>query len=118
MAQSRAIAGNVTAALKPIPAAAKIPCANRECAGKTGAHPVADSTVEFSHAWMAGYTPSLAAAVWMGTDKGTEVLRNRSGGLVDGAGLPGDIWRRFMDKALEGTPAVAFPAPAPIGQFE
>jgi membrane peptidoglycan carboxypeptidase len=117
-AKSRAIAGNVTAALKPVPTAAKIPCANRECAGKTGVHPVPDSTVEFSHAWMAGYTPSLAAAVWMGTDKGTEVLRNSSGEPVDGAGLPGQIWRRFMDRALEGTPALAFPAPAPIGQFE
>lgn len=117
-AKSKAVASNVTAALKPIPAAAKIPCANRECAGKTGVQPLPDSTVEFSNAWMAGYTPSLAAAVWMGTDSGTQALRNGAGAPVDGAGLPGDIWRRFMDKALEGTPGVTFPAPTPIGQFE
>jgi membrane peptidoglycan carboxypeptidase len=117
-AKSKAVAGNVTAALKPIPAGAKIPCANRECAGKPGTHLLADSTVEASHAWMAGYTPSLAAAVWMGTDTGTEVLRDKAGALVDGSGLPGEIWRRFMDGALEGVPAAPFPAPTPIGQFE
>ncbi|MEO6087100.1 MAG: transglycosylase domain-containing protein [Umezawaea sp.] len=117
-AKSKAIAGNVTAVLKSIPVAAKIPCANRECAGKPGVHTVPNSTVEFTNAWMAGYTPSLAAAVWMGTDSGTEALRNSEGTLVDGAGLPGEIWRRFMDKALESTPAVPFPAPTPIGLVE
>ena len=116
--KSKAIAGNVTAALKPIPALAKIPCGLRECAGKPGAQPVVDSVTENSKAWMVGYTPNLVASVWMGTDAGTTPLRNAAGTPIDGAGLPGDIWRRFMDTALSSTPPVAFPAPTPIGQFE
>jgi membrane peptidoglycan carboxypeptidase len=117
-AKSRAIASNVTAVLKPIPALAKVPCGLRECAGKPGAQLVKDSVAENSKAWMVGYTPSLVASVWMGTDAGTTPLRNAAGVSIDGAGLPGDIWRRFMDTALSNTPPVAFPAPIPIGQFE
>jgi membrane peptidoglycan carboxypeptidase len=118
LAKSRDIAGNITDALKPIPAAAGVPCANnRECAGKTGVHELPDTGTEYSKAWMAGYTPSLAAAVWMGTESGTTSLRDNAGRPIDGGGLPGRIWQKFMDKALAGTPPEAFPAPNPIGQF-
>jgi membrane peptidoglycan carboxypeptidase len=116
--RSKAIASNVTAALKPVPAAARIPCANRECAGKTGVVMAPGSTTDIAKAWMVGYTPTLSAAVWMGTYGGDTALRNSAGAAIDGAGLPGEIWRRFMDKALAGTPAAAFPAPTPIGRFE
>ncbi|WNV88562.1 transglycosylase domain-containing protein [Umezawaea sp. Da 62-37] len=115
-AKSRAIASNVTAALKPLPGVAGIPCANRECAGKPGTHEL--EGVDHSKAWMVGYTPSLAASVWVGTEEGDLALRDKAGLPVTGSGLPGLLWQRFMDRALDGTPPVAFPAPTPIGQFE
>lgn len=115
-AQSKAIAGTVTSVLRSVPALVGVACAaGRECAGKPGTQPMPNSTTDVSKAWMVGYTPTLAAAVWTGTDSGTVKIVNAAGEPVEGAGLPGDIWRRFMDKALDGTPLLAFPEVAPIG---
>ncbi|WP_308258486.1 transglycosylase domain-containing protein [Saccharothrix obliqua] len=115
--KSQDIADNVTDVLKEIPKSSKIPCAGgRECAGKTGTHELADTT-ENAKAWMVGYTPSLAAGVWLGTDAGNIALRNRDGAIY-GSGVPGRIWQRFMDKALDGAPMDRFPKPKPIGQLE
>ncbi|HEX6339656.1 transglycosylase domain-containing protein [Umezawaea sp.] len=115
-AGSRAVAGNVTAALKDVPAAWQVGCAGRECAGKPGTVTLPGG--EVAAAWMVGYTPSLSAAVWMGTDRGDVEIVDRAGAEVDGAGLPGRIWQRFMDEALEGAPVAEFPEPTPIGRFE
>ncbi|WP_170156063.1 transglycosylase domain-containing protein [Umezawaea tangerina] len=114
--RSKAVADNVTAALKGVPGIAGIPCANRECAGKPGVQTL--DAGGNSQAWMVGYTPSLAASVWVGTAEGAVALRDKTGQAVTGSGLPGLLWQRFMDRALDGTPPVAFPAPTPIGQFE
>ncbi|MCS7477254.1 transglycosylase domain-containing protein [Umezawaea endophytica] len=114
-AKSKAVAGNVTAALRGVPETWKVACANRECAGKPGTFGLADSPTDVSAAWMAGYTPSLAAAVWVGTGTGDVKVVDSTGADVDGAGLPGAVWKRFMDKALEGTPAQTFPVVSPIG---
>ncbi|MEJ2853583.1 MULTISPECIES: transglycosylase domain-containing protein [unclassified Saccharothrix] len=116
--KSQDIADNVTDVLKHIPSTSKIGCANgRECAGKTGTHELPNSQ-ENSKAWMVGYTPSLAAGVWMGTDSGTVALRNSGGKLIYGAGLPGEIWQKFMDRALANAPKETFPKPKPIGELE
>ncbi len=117
-ARSRNIAGNVTAALKAVPGMWKVPCANRECAGKPGTTGLLENTTEVSAAWMVGYTPSLSAAVWMGTEAGNVKIVDSTGADVDGAGLPGQIWRRFMDKAHEGAAPAVFPTATPIGQIE
>ncbi|MFI5778284.1 transglycosylase domain-containing protein [Nocardia sp. NPDC051570] len=66
-------------------------------------------------AWMVGFTPQLATAVWVGTEQGTERLINANGGPIYGSGLPADIWKSTMDAALKGTPTQDFPKPEPIG---
>lgn len=73
----------------------------REAAGKTG------TTDSRANAAFIGFTPQLAAFVWHGNIEGN----------VPGAGFGGDIpariWKRFMDAALQGQPAVPLPAPGP-----
>ncbi|MFC4944573.1 transglycosylase domain-containing protein [Pseudonocardia sp. GCM10023141] len=58
-------------------------------------------------AWMAGFTPNVAAAVWMGTDMNSPI-RTAAGRPIEGASLPGEVWKHFM---------VAVTAPEPIEQF-
>ena len=57
--------------------------------------------VDNTDAWMVGYTPSISAAVWMGSDA-HQPIRNAAGQPIYGAGLPGQIWKTFMDTVLEG----------------
>lgn len=117
--KSRDIADNVTDVLKAIPTASKIPCAGRrECAGKTGTHELDGNASQNSKAWMVGYTPSLSAGVYMGTESGIEAIKDKSGAAIFGSGLPGKIWQKFMDKALNNTPTETFPRAKPIGKFE
>ncbi|WP_344959539.1 penicillin-binding protein [Actinomadura miaoliensis] len=84
----------------------------RPAAGKTG-------TVDnFSAAWFAGYTPDLAAAVWVGDPRGgykhpmtNLCMDGRCYGAVYGATLPAPIWRDTMAGALAGRPATPFERP-------
>ncbi|NUS63053.1 MAG: penicillin-binding protein, partial [Saccharothrix sp.] len=114
---SRNIADNVTESLKPVLTYSKIPCAERECAGKTGTHELPDSIGQNSKAWMIGYTPSLATSVWMGREFGNEALQDIRGNPIFGGGLPAQIWKKFMDRALAGTPKETFPKAVPMGQY-
>ena len=87
----------------------------RPAAGKTG------TTSDNKDAWFVGYTPSLAASVWMGYDPKTpqdkSVLTGVEGvGQVSGGTLPARIWKKFMDAALAGTPVQQFPPPVFGGQ--
>ncbi|PRY45825.1 transglycosylase domain-containing protein [Umezawaea tangerina] len=113
--KSEQIADNVTDVLKDIPkASTRTICAGgRECAGKTGTHEL--DGVDNSKAWMVGYTPSLAAGVYMGTEAGNVALRNADDAPIFGSGLPGQIWKAFMDKALDGSPKETFPKAKMIG---
>ena len=77
-------------------------------AGKTG-------TVE-SHldAWFCGYTPSLAACVWMGFPQGEESMIPAVGSAESfGGGYPATIWRLFMTSALAAEPRRFPPADFP-----
>ncbi|MGK8511237.1 transglycosylase domain-containing protein [Nocardia asiatica] len=111
---SAAVADNVTAAMRPIAAYSRNHglAGGRDSAAKTGTAQLGD-TGENRDAWMVGYTPSLSTAVWVGTEQG-DPLRNASGGMIYGSGLPSDIWKATMDGALKGTPNETFPKPAPI----
>ncbi|NKY27973.1 penicillin-binding protein [Nocardia gamkensis] len=111
---SAAVADNVTAAMKPIAGWSRNHgLANgRESAAKTGTAQLLD-TGENKDAWMVGYTPSLSTAVWVGSVDNSP-LRNYSGGMIYGSGLPSDIWKSTMDGALSGTRNETFPKPAPI----
>jgi membrane peptidoglycan carboxypeptidase len=82
----------------------------RPVASKTGT--VGSTDADNSDAWMVGYTPSLSAAVWMGTD-GNQPIVNAQRRIIYGSGLPGAIWQKFMDTVLAGTPEEKLPA-API----
>lgn len=79
----------------------------RPSAGKTG------TTNNAAAVWFAGYTPQLAAAVWVGDPRGPqysvdgEVGRNGESASV----LPQLIWKDMMDQALKGSPVEVFPSP-------
>jgi penicillin-binding protein 1A len=90
----------------------------RPQAGKTG------TAQEYRDAWFGGYTPDLAAAVWVGYPEGEIEMKpsciysihscrptriDQTG--VTGGSYPADIWHNFMLAALEATPATAFDAP-------
>lgn len=74
----------------------------RPAAGKTG------TTSDYKDAWFVGFTPDLAAAVWMGYDS--------EGNLpgIYGGSTPAVIWRDFMIHALQHTPVRDFPRPAGV----
>jgi membrane peptidoglycan carboxypeptidase len=70
---------------------------------------------ENNDAWMSGFTPSLASAVWMGTDMNSPI-RTARGTPIQGSSLPGDVWREFMGEALEDAPVEQFAPFRPIGE--
>ncbi|HUR51125.1 MAG TPA: transglycosylase domain-containing protein [Mycobacteriales bacterium] len=84
---------------------AKIP--GRPTAGKTG------TTTRNTNAWFCGFTPQLATAVWVGRPDGHPLKgkigdRNFSRGVYGGT-IPAEIFRRYMQAALEGQPVMEFP---------
>jgi len=81
----------------------------RDATGKTG------TTDTSAAVWFAGYTPELAAAVWVGDPRGgfqypmKNVYINGSYyGQVFGSSLPGPIWKQAMLGALSDTPPKSF----------
>jgi penicillin-binding protein 1A len=74
-------------------------------AAKTG------TTDNFRDAWLVGYTPTLATAVWIGYPNAQQSMYNVEGvGQVNGGSLPTDIWTKFM-KAAIGNRCKEFAAP-------
>jgi penicillin-binding protein 1A len=78
----------------------------RPAAGKTG------TNEEHADAWFAGYTPELATTVWVGYTGGEIPMENVHGIAVAGGTFPAEMWRLFMEPALEGTEPESFPEPA------
>jgi membrane peptidoglycan carboxypeptidase len=82
---------------------------DRPAGGKTG------TTNESAAVWFCGFTPDIAAAVWVGDPRGgfahpmKDVTVN---GIyysqVFGGTLPGPIWKAAMEAAHEGLPASDF----------
>jgi membrane peptidoglycan carboxypeptidase len=114
----KAVADNVTAAMQPIAGYSRGHnlAGGRSSAAKTGTNQLGDTDAN-RDAWMVGYTPSLATAVWVGTTEGTKPLVTASGGAVYGSGIPSDIWKATMDGALKGTDNETFPKPTEIGGY-
>ena len=78
----------------------------RPAAGKTG------TTDSSAAVWFVGYTPDLAAAVWVGDPRGgqSHPMKNITiNGIyypqVFGSLMPGPIWQESMAGALKGLPA-------------
>jgi penicillin-binding protein 1A len=72
----------------------------RPIAGKTG------TTNDFSNAWFVGYTPTLAAGVWVGHDRVRTLGPDETGSK---AALP--IWIALMREALKDHPPEDFSPP-------
>jgi len=71
----------------------------RAAASKTGTWRAA-ATTDNAHAWIVGYTPSLAAAVWIGNKAEEKPLVLKDGKTkIFGSGLPAIIYRSFMNDA-------------------
>jgi penicillin-binding protein 1A len=89
----------------------------RPAAGKTG------TAQEYRDAWFAGYTPDLAAAVWVGYPEGSIEMKTSCYATlcrptriqVSGGTWPTQIWGAFMGRALAGQPATAFSVPTDAG---
>jgi penicillin-binding protein 1A len=80
-------------------------------AGKTG------TTDNFNDAWFAGYTPKLAAAVWVGYPNALVEMRSVHGISVAGGTFPARIWHDFMVVAKGGF-CGSFPPPKEPVQFK
>jgi penicillin-binding protein 1A len=79
----------------------------RPVAGKTG------TTDNLANAWFVGYTPHLAAAVWMGSPTGQVPMRGVGGVDVFGGTYPARVFHDFMSAGLAGQPVAGFTAPDP-----
>ncbi|WP_345424368.1 transglycosylase domain-containing protein, partial [Actinomycetospora chlora] len=107
------VARNVTEAMRDVPEYDGVSLSGgRQSAGKTG---TVQSHVEDQNndAWMTGYTPGASTAVWVGTDDNTPI-RTTDGRPVYGHGLPSEIWKSFMDDALESAPRQTFGPFTPV----
>jgi membrane peptidoglycan carboxypeptidase len=87
----------------------------RPAAAKTG------TTNGFADAWLVGYTPQYATAVWTGDPRGgaqyplTEFVQygQYKGGLSgDGSTASGPLWKYVMDGMHQGLPNASFPSPS------
>ena len=88
----------------------------RPAAGKTGTQQWGD-TRDNQDAWMAGYTPDLAAVVWVGREK-PGPIRDAAGAPIEGDGMPAELWSDFVRTALAGAPATPLPPPAHVGRSD
>jgi penicillin-binding protein 1A len=82
--------------------------AYRAQAGKTG------TTDNHTDAWFCGYTPDLAACVWVGYPQGEVSMENLGGtipGPAFGGGYPATIWRLFAAAAFQTEPGKFPPTP-------
>jgi penicillin-binding protein 1A len=78
----------------------------RPAAGKTG------TNEEHKDAWFAGYTPDLATTVWIGYTRAEIPMESVHGIAVSGGSFPAEIWRLFMEPALETVEPTPFAEPA------
>jgi membrane peptidoglycan carboxypeptidase len=110
-----AVANQVTGLLAGNPAASL--AGNRPAAAKDGVALLQGSAIETAHAWMVGYTPQLAVAIWVGNRETELPLRDDSGARITGSGLPAGIYRAVMDTSHStlGLAPKAFPAPVYSG---
>jgi membrane peptidoglycan carboxypeptidase len=50
---------------------------------------------------MVGFSKRIATAVWVGNKADEKALRDKNKAKIYGAGVPADIWRRFMTAATK-----------------
>ncbi|MGH3682419.1 MAG: transglycosylase domain-containing protein, partial [Natronosporangium sp.] len=88
-----------------------------------GGRPAAAKTGTWEHpdggnrdAWVVGYTPQIAAAVWVG-DRKNGAIKDGAGQDIGSGGLPARIWQQFMNDAhaVKGFEHQQFPPALPVG---
>ena len=84
-------------------AGGKLTLPGRPVAVKTG------TTNDYRDAWTVGYTPSLAAGVWVGNNNNSEMKKG-----ADGSIIAAPIWNYFMRESLKDTTPENFTAPEEI----
>jgi membrane peptidoglycan carboxypeptidase len=83
----------------------------RPTAGKTG------TTTDNKEAWFCGFTPQLATAVLVARpDRKSLAGALGSRGGIYGGQVPAQIFKAYMDAALQGQPVEQFPPRANVGQ--
>lgn len=70
---------------------------DRPVAAKTG------TTNDYKDAWTVGYTPQIAAGVWVGNNDFTEMKRG-----ADGSVVAAPIWNKFMREVTKDLPVMSF----------
>jgi membrane peptidoglycan carboxypeptidase len=85
-----------------------------DSASKTGVWEYANRADANAHAWMVGYTSSLAMAVHIGSRAEETPLIDRNGATVWGSGLPAMIYRAFMTKAYQDMKLIQKPFAPPV----
>lgn len=78
----------------------------RIVAAKTG------TTQNWKDGWTLGFTPQLAAGVWVGNNDSSLMHAG-----ADGVFVAAPMWHRFMELALADQPVVDFPVPSGIVQI-
>lgn len=93
----------ITQVLTAVPGNNGVALANgRPAAMKTGTWEFdGDDNGGNSDAWVVGYTPQIATAVWVGDPSGEKPIRDGNGNNIGSSGLPALIWKQFMDAAHE-----------------
>lgn len=86
----------------------------RPATGKTGTWQC-QNTKHNCHAWFVGSTKQIAAAVWVGNTGKEQPVYEKSGKDISGAGLPGNIWEKFMNAAHKGAGEQRFADKAGVG---
>jgi penicillin-binding protein 1A len=71
------------------------------------------TTNDYTNAWMVGFSPDLAVAVWVGYDSGKSLGPNETGSRA-----AGPIFRDFMMLALKDQPSVPFRIPQGVSLTE
>jgi membrane peptidoglycan carboxypeptidase len=89
---------DLTYALSQI-SSAKVDNLGWDTAGKTGTWELHGNTAENGHAWMVGFSRRIAAAVWVGNKAEEQPIRDKSGTIIYGSGVPSQIWQSFMNRA-------------------
>jgi membrane peptidoglycan carboxypeptidase len=91
----------------------------RDAAAKTGTweHLDENGLIDGNQdAWVVGYTPQIATAVWVGDPRRREIV-DEFGNDIGSTGLPAYIWQKFLDDAhnVKEYELKQFPPAPPVG---
>jgi membrane peptidoglycan carboxypeptidase len=82
-----------------------------------GSAPYGTSVLDTTHAWLIGYTPHLAVAVWVGNQEVEFPLLDAVGNRITGDTLPAEVYRALVAGATDvlRPGPTGFPEPADLG---